>query len=55
MKREVITFKISRPKQRTKFLFTEGEFRPKSEKVAKAYRRQSKHRLLEDYEDRFYR
>lgn len=56
MKREVVSFKIQRPKRRHQFLFNDGEFRPKCELKAKVYRRQEKHRRLDgDYEDRFYR
>lgn len=54
MKREVLSFKIQRTKPRAKFLFEDGEFRPKQEKSAKAYRRRDKHRQVGDYEDRFY-
>jgi hypothetical protein len=54
VKREVISFKIPRPKHRADFLFNDGEFKPKSEKIAKAYRRREKHRNQSDYEDRFY-
>jgi hypothetical protein len=54
MKREVLTFKVERPKYRVKFLFNDGEFKPKQEKLAKVYRRQAKHRQHGDYEDSFY-
>lgn len=49
IKREVITFKIKQ-KRRTDFLFNDGEFKPRSEKCAKQYRRREKHRdkFLED-------
>lgn len=42
-KREVITIKIKQ-KRRADFLFNDGEFKPRSEKCAKQYRRQEKHR-----------
>lgn len=42
-KREVITIKIKQ-KRRAEFLFNDGEFRPRSEKSAKQYRRREKHR-----------
>lgn len=54
MKREVLTFKIPQTKPRHRFLFEDGEFKPKQEKLAKAYRRRDKHRRSGDYEDRFY-
>lgn len=53
MKREVLSFKVQRIKPRAKFLFEDGEFKPKQEKFAKAYRRRDKHRLKGDY-DRSY-
>lgn len=54
MKREVLTFKIPQTKPRHRFLFEDGEFKPKQEKLAKVYRRRDKHRRSGDYEDRFY-
>jgi len=55
MKREVISLKIQRTKRRTDFLFNDGEFRPRSEKSAKQYRRREKYQTSTEYEDRFYR
>jgi hypothetical protein len=44
MKREVITVTVERQKRRAQFLFNDGEFRPRQEKIAKMYRRQDKHK-----------
>lgn len=55
MKREIIKFTVKKTKPRHDFLFNDGEFKPKQEKLAKVYRRQQKHRNAGDYEDRFYR
>lgn len=52
MKSIVLTLKIKRFKPRHNFLFDDGEFRPKTEKLAKAYRRREKHRgksLVDQY------
>jgi hypothetical protein len=55
MKREILSFSVPRTKRRTDFLFNDGEFRPRSEKNQKQYKRQNKHRKnLLDYTDRFY-
>ena len=51
MKREVMTFKVQRSKRRTDFLFNDGEFRPRSEKSTKTYRRKEKHRSSVEYKD----
>lgn len=50
MKREVMTFKLVRQKRRADFLFNDGEFKPRSEKSAKLYRRREKHRGQFDQE-----
>lgn len=55
MKTEIISFKVYRPKRRHAFLFNDGQFKPKQEKLSKIYRRREKHRNAGDYEDRFYR
>ena len=44
MKREIIDIKFERPRRRHQFLFNDGEFKPKKENIAKAYRRREKHR-----------
>lgn len=44
MEKFVLTLKIKRYKPRHNFLFDDGEFRPKTEKSAKVYRRRQKHR-----------
>lgn len=54
MKREIIQVKVPRAKRRHQFLFNDGEFKPKQEKLAKIYRRQQKHRSNPDWEERFY-
>lgn len=55
MKREIISFSVPRAKRRTDFLFHDGEFRPRSEKNQKQYKRQDKHRKNHsDYSERFY-
>lgn len=51
MKFQPIKFKIVRLKPRKSFLFTDGEFKPKTEKNAKAYRRQKKHRNTGEFAD----
>lgn len=50
MKREVLFFKLARPKRRTAFLFTDGEFKPKKEKSIKGFSRHEKYRNREVYE-----
>lgn len=44
MKREILTVKTPKPKRRHQFLFNDGEFKPRQENIAKAYRRREKHR-----------
>jgi hypothetical protein len=39
-----IKFKIVRLKPRKSFLYTDGQYKPKQEKSAKAFRRHDKHR-----------
>lgn len=55
MKREVINFRIQRPKRKNQFGY-QDEFCPKAERIAQANRKRNKYRTLDqDYEDRFYR
>lgn len=53
IKREVITIKVKQ-KRRAQFLFNDGEFRPRSEKSVKQYRRRDKHRCKFNDEVHFY-
>lgn len=51
MKREILSFKLERPKRRAQFLFNDGEFKPRSEKSVKQFRRRDKHRKQYDARD----
>lgn len=44
IKREVIKIKIGKSRRRAQFLFNDGEFRPRTEKCGKAYKRKPKNR-----------
>jgi hypothetical protein len=50
-KRETLTLVVPRVRRRAKFLFNDGEFKPRTEKKAKAYARREKHRdsFLSEY------
>ena len=49
MKREILEIKASRQKRRAQFLFNDGQYKPKTEKSVKTFRRQPKHRHVDAF------
>lgn len=47
MKKESYTFKVEQQRRRADFLFNDGQYKPKSVKSGKVYRRKNKHRALD--------
>lgn len=50
MKKFTIKVKVPKFKPRHEFLFNDGEFKPRSERGAKAWRRKEKHRGKMEYD-----